>query len=205
MFSDLARDDVFRLETRRLWLRWPCAHDVADISREAAERDIAERTFDIPHPYPEGAAAEFVLTSRKANADGERLTLVLAPKEAPGRVVGAIALSPGRDATPRLGLWVAKKLWNHGLGTEATRALVDLAFGLTSWEAVEALTLADNRAAIRVLTKSVFLPAGVARVESASRGVSLEAQRFVLDRRRWSGDFGREAADAQNALSVVRA
>jgi hypothetical protein len=25
MFPDLLRDDVFRLETRRLWLRWPRA------------------------------------------------------------------------------------------------------------------------------------------------------------------------------------
>ena len=29
MFPDLTRDDVFRLETRRLWLRWPRAADAA--------------------------------------------------------------------------------------------------------------------------------------------------------------------------------
>ena len=56
MFPDLLRDDVFRLETRRLWLRWPRAGDAAMIARLAGERDVAERTANIPHPYLPGAA-----------------------------------------------------------------------------------------------------------------------------------------------------
>ena len=34
MFPDLTRDDVFRLETRRLWLRWPRLADVQAIVRQ---------------------------------------------------------------------------------------------------------------------------------------------------------------------------
>jgi hypothetical protein len=55
MFPDLLRDDVFRLETRRLWLRWPRAADTALIASLAGERDVAEMTANIPHPYPPGA------------------------------------------------------------------------------------------------------------------------------------------------------
>jgi hypothetical protein len=64
MFPDLLRDDVFRLETRRLWLRWPRAADAALIASLAGEREVAEMTAHIPHPYPPGAAAEFVLKAR---------------------------------------------------------------------------------------------------------------------------------------------
>ena len=52
MFPDLTRDDVFRLETRRLWLRWPRHADVQAIVRLAGETAVAEMTASIPHPYP---------------------------------------------------------------------------------------------------------------------------------------------------------
>ena len=80
MFPDLLRDDVFRLETRRLWLRWPRAADAALIARLAGDRELAEMTANIPHPYPPGAAAEFVLKARAANMGGTGLVLALAPK-----------------------------------------------------------------------------------------------------------------------------
>ena len=38
MFPDLTRDDVFRLETRRLWLRWPRLADAQAIVRLAGEK-----------------------------------------------------------------------------------------------------------------------------------------------------------------------
>ena len=30
MFPDIIREDIFRLETRRLWLRWPVLADAPD-------------------------------------------------------------------------------------------------------------------------------------------------------------------------------
>ena len=41
MFPDLARDDVFRLETARLWLRWPRAADAAAIERYCSRWEVA--------------------------------------------------------------------------------------------------------------------------------------------------------------------
>jgi hypothetical protein len=52
MFPDLTRDDVFRLETRSLWLRWPRIADAAAIARQAGEKAVAEMTANIPHTYP---------------------------------------------------------------------------------------------------------------------------------------------------------
>src|SRR3712207_4191950 len=51
MFPDLTRDDVFRLETRRLWLRWPRHADCQAIVRLAGEKAVADMTARIPHPY----------------------------------------------------------------------------------------------------------------------------------------------------------
>jgi hypothetical protein len=47
MFPDLTRDDVFRIETKRLWLRWPRVQDAAAMQRLAGDKDVA----DIPSPW----------------------------------------------------------------------------------------------------------------------------------------------------------
>ena len=33
MFPEIAKDDVFRIETRRLWLRWPRLADAPAMER----------------------------------------------------------------------------------------------------------------------------------------------------------------------------
>ncbi len=51
MFPELARDDVFRLETRRLWLRWPRESDAPALTALAGDWDVAQMTATMPHPY----------------------------------------------------------------------------------------------------------------------------------------------------------
>ena len=68
MFPDLARDDVFRLETPRLWLRWPRICDAAAIHRFCSRWEVARYTARIPHPYPPGSAERFIYAAREANA-----------------------------------------------------------------------------------------------------------------------------------------
>ena len=48
MFPDLARDDVFLLETQRLWLRWPRILDAAAIHRFCSLWEVARFTARIP-------------------------------------------------------------------------------------------------------------------------------------------------------------
>jgi hypothetical protein len=43
MFPDLTRDDVFRIETARLWLRWPGTVDASSFVRLASDPNIARR------------------------------------------------------------------------------------------------------------------------------------------------------------------
>ena len=44
MFPDMARDDVFRLETPRLWLRWPRICDAAAIHKFCSRWEVAHYT-----------------------------------------------------------------------------------------------------------------------------------------------------------------
>ncbi len=107
MFPDYFRDDVFRLETQRLWLRWPTAADAATIEKLAGEHEIAQFTARIPHPYPKGAAEGFVLAARKANCDGAALHLALALRQKPGVAIGMVSLEDGGSMSTRKGNIVA--------------------------------------------------------------------------------------------------
>ena len=85
MFPDLFRDDVFRIETRRLWLRWPTARDAESILRLAGDPAVADMTAGIPLPFERAAADAFIVASRAGNAAGSGLILVLAERARPGR------------------------------------------------------------------------------------------------------------------------
>ena len=96
MFPDLARDDVFRLETARLWLRWPRAPDAPAIHRFCSQWEVARYTARIPHPYPAGSAERFIYAAREANASGRDLTLVLTPIKGKRDAVGSTSLEFAR-------------------------------------------------------------------------------------------------------------
>src|SRR3954447_22526941 len=117
MFPDLMRDDVFRLETNRLWLRWPRAADAAVLTRLAGDAEVAETTAHIPHPYPAGAAAEFILRARAANLSGNSLNLVLAHKRKPSEIIGALTLDKVDHGHASLGCWLGRRFWGQGLMT----------------------------------------------------------------------------------------
>ena len=96
MFPDLTRDDVFRIETARLWLRWPRAVDASSFVRLASDPDIARRATGLPAPFGLGEADDFVLGARRANADGRGIVLAMSPRNDPGAELmhGVKALAP---------------------------------------------------------------------------------------------------------------
>jgi RimJ/RimL family protein N-acetyltransferase len=186
MFPDLTRDDVFRLETRRLWLRWPRLADVQAIVRLAGEKAVAEMTARIPHPYTPEDADRFVFETRRSNANGDGLTLVITPKGRPNAAIGAVGI--GRDPEhegPRLGYWLGTPHWGNGIATEAARALIDAFFAYTPEPELSASARVINPASRRVLEKCGFAYMGSGLIELAARGGLYPADHFRLDRRAW--------------------
>lgn len=159
MFPEIFRDDVFRLETRRLWLRWPTARDEAAIERFAGMEDVATMTASIPHPYPPGGAASFIYQARVGNAQGSQLTFALAPLARPHEAIGVASLR-NEEGRLTLGYWLAPPCWGRGLMSEAVEALVDTTFQLTMVKTIYSSVRADNVASRRVLTKCGFVPSG---------------------------------------------
>ena len=125
MFPELARDDVFRIETRRLWLRWPRVADAMTIARLAGEKAVAENTANIPSPYSKEQAEASILKMRQSNVDGTGLHLTLSPLGQPQSVVGGISTAWRDGPDPVLGYWLGMPHWGSGLATEAAQAIID--------------------------------------------------------------------------------
>ena len=89
MFPEITRDDVFRLETERLWLRWPRAADADEIRQHVGDPDVALMTASIPHPYAPHDADAFITSVRAENGAGGGLHLVITPKNRPNEPIGA--------------------------------------------------------------------------------------------------------------------
>ena len=185
MFPELTRDDVFRLETARLWLRWPRAADAAAIVALAGEKVVADMTSVIPHPYLPEHGHAFVRDSRLANGEGRRLTLAVTPRSRPGELIGIVGIACDVEPVPFLGYWIGTPYWGEGLATEAARALVDAYFAYSPGRELTAAVRVINPGSRRVLEKCGFASVGQGLKAFRARGGALPVDHFRLDRRMW--------------------
>jgi RimJ/RimL family protein N-acetyltransferase len=185
MFPDITRDDVFTLETARLWLRWPRVSDAAAIQRLAGVKAVADMTANIPHPYPDGAAERFVFDARKGAALGESLNLAVALKHRPTDLVGMVGVRPAASGRLELGYWLGVDHWGRGLVTEAARSLIDAVFTLGDAVEIEAAARVVNPASRRVLEKCGFRNEGSGLRAAPARGGAFACDLFRLERRNW--------------------
>lgn len=139
------------LETLRLNLRPFEAPDAGLVSMYASDYRVAKMTTQIPHPYPPGAAEQFIAASRNGSYG-----LVWAIDGTPGfgsPVIGAVSL--GSDG--EIGYWIAPFFWGLGIATEAAKSVVGYARSRGDAK-VWAGAFEDNPASQNVLQK-----AGLAR------------------------------------------
>jgi RimJ/RimL family protein N-acetyltransferase len=183
MFPDLARDDVFRLETPRLWLRWPQASDAPILAARAGDWEVARLTAHIPHPYGVEDAKGFVRDSREGNAAGRHLRLVMTLKSGDRAAIGMIGLEPGAEKFD-LGYWLGRAFWGQGFAAEAAGAIIDAFFLVTKARALTAAALPENAASQAVLRSVGFQPVGEA--PAPGRHAGAKALLFALDRQSWA-------------------
>ena len=194
MFPDIIREDIFRLETRRLWLRWPVPADARDAAGFLGSDSTPESASGDPFaPGPTSAdvarAGAILAEWQAGNAAGSDLSLILTGRAVDRRGIGAVRLAPVRGSIDQCGLrlraWLEPKAAGQGLGTEAVQAIVDIAFMLTATPLVAASSRVLDPGFRRVLEKCGFTSCGTG-LDPAPDGRGLAASdRFRLDRKAW--------------------
>lgn len=185
MFPDLTRDDVFRLETARLWLRWPRAADAVALSKLAGDKDVADMTASIPHPYSDQDAARWIFSARAGNAQGSSLALAIARRGRPTEAIGAVGLHETRPGVALLGYWIGKPFQGRGFVTEAVETMIETAFRLSGVAEIHAQARIENEASRRILEKSGFTRAGQGLIDLPARGGVFMCERYLLSREFW--------------------
>jgi [ribosomal protein S5]-alanine N-acetyltransferase len=139
------------ISTNRLRLQPFSLLDAKDVQRLAGDPAIADTTLCIPHPYPDGAAEDWIATHSNEFEKGEGATFAIKMKS-DAALIGAISLmqiKKGHQA--ELGYWIGKPYWRRGYCTEAARALLNYAFLELGLIRVHACHFARNPASGRVL------------------------------------------------------
>jgi RimJ/RimL family protein N-acetyltransferase len=188
MLPDMFRDEVFRLETQRLWLRWPRPVDASAIERFAGREAVASMTATWPHPLPEGEALNRVWRGRDSNETGRGLSYALTLRNEPRGVIGMIggALAPdGRSLS--IGYMLHPDYWRQGLTSEALAAVVDAVFLVSGVASFTAGARVINPASSAILRKTGFREIGRDWANPSARPESNEeVLRFELVRAAWA-------------------
>jgi RimJ/RimL family protein N-acetyltransferase len=190
LFPDLTRDDVFRLETPRLWLRWQRHADAPAIRAFAGRKEVAEMTGTWAHPLPDGEPERRIFEARKANASGTGLILAMTPRDKPAHQIGSIALVASghltSEAEVEIGYMLHPDFWGQGLVVEAVQAMLNTVFSYTEARSVGAWARVINPGSRRVLEKCGFRHVGAALLDQPARGGMVPCDQFFLDRKTWS-------------------
>ncbi|MCD4846899.1 MAG: GNAT family N-acetyltransferase [Candidatus Aegiribacteria sp.] len=141
------------LKTRRLALRPFTLSDSEDVRKLAGERDIADTTLNIPHPYEEGMAEKWISTHMAGFDENTSLTFAITCRK-DGKLLGAVSLTVQRShSRAELGYWIGKPYWGNGYCTEAAHAVMEYGFTVLRLNRIFATFMTRNPASGRVMEK----------------------------------------------------
>jgi 8-oxo-dGTP diphosphatase len=137
-------------------------NDAEALHRLVNDWEVTRTLAEIPYPYPRSLADEWIALTEKQLADGAAYHLAITGKE--GRketLVGVIGLNlDAARRTGRLGYWVGRAYWTHGVATEAAKRMTSWAFANLPLDLIVAEVTEENLASFKVLRRVGFREVG---------------------------------------------
>lgn len=170
-----------RIETAHLLLRPFTLADAPDVQRLAGHRDIASTTLNVPHPYEDGIAEQWISGHQECRERGESVDWAITLRTS-GALIGAISLLDisRRHASAELGYWIGRPYWGQGYCTEAARAVVDYGFRVLGLNRIHASHFTRNPASGRVLQKIGMTHEGHRRQAVERWGVFEDLEEYAI-------------------------
>jgi 8-oxo-dGTP diphosphatase len=159
------------LATERLTLRAWRPEDAADLHRLINDWEVCRNLSAVPYPYPSTRAGEWIASSLASLATGTAYHLAITGREGDREIlVGGIGLRlEGGPGVGRLGYWVGRRFWGHGVATEAAGRLARWALANLDLNRLEASVATDNGASIAVLRRIGLKHVGAGTETSLAR------------------------------------
>lgn len=141
------------ITTNRLIMRPFTTQDGPRVQFLAGIKEIASMTVNIPHPYEDGMAEEWISSHKTGFAKGDLVVYAILLKDT-NTLCGAISLMVNKvNKNAELGYWIGKPYWGNGYCTEAAKAILQYGFNVFNLHRIFALHFAKNPASGRVMQK----------------------------------------------------
>ena len=146
--------------------------DAEALHRLVNEWEVTRNLAGVPFPYPRELADEWIQSTRRSLADGTAYHLAITGREGEHEIlVGVVGLRVDTAArVGRLGYWVGRRFWGHGVATEAAGRLARWAFANLDLDRLEAAVVTDNPASAAVLRHIGFRQTGEGTDKFLARG-----------------------------------
>ncbi|MFM4964079.1 GNAT family N-acetyltransferase [Aeromonas bivalvium] len=133
------------------------------IRRYCRDGALSRYTLNIPHPYPDEGALDWLRLCWRRQALGQGWSWAITlDDEGAEEAVGTLSL--GQDGS--LAWWVGLPWQNRGLATRAARLVRDFAFGRAHLPEINACHMTANLASGRVMAKLGMVDLGVSALAS---------------------------------------
>ena len=168
----IAPPDISPLASERLALRPLRATDAAELHRLINDWVVTRNLAAVPFPYPRALADEWIVSTWREWAGERAYHMAITGQEGETEtLVGGIGLriDPARRVG-RLGYWVGRRFWGHGVAREATARLVRWALANLAIDGLEASVAVDNPASAAVLGHLGFRETGAGEEDFLARG-----------------------------------
>jgi len=170
--------ETLSLAGEKLTLRPFTLEDAPRVQELVSNWNVASMVARIPHPFPDGAAEEWISGHNERRASGESWPFAIETKKA--GFVGTIGLGKTESNTMEIGYWVGEPYWGKGIASEAARVLVEFAFDILGRDQLTSGHFKDNPASGRILTKVGFYQTGEEKRFCLARGEELDCVTLEL-------------------------
>lgn len=173
------------LNTERLILRPFELTDAPDVKRYASAKEIAGVTLNIPHPYEDGMAEEWINSHQPAFEAGKLASFAIVLRGS-GEFIGAMGIGfDWANNSAELGYWIGMPFWGQGYCSEAARAVLDYGFEVRGLDRIFATHMARNPASGRVMQKIGMTYEGCLRKHELKWGVREDLVYYGILREEW--------------------
>ena len=172
------------LTTERLMLRPLAAADAEALHRLINDWDVSRTLSAVPFPYPRELADNWIAsTARELEAGTAHHLAITGQDGANELLVGVVGLRIDAKARRgRLGYWVGRRFWGHGVATEAAGKLARWALANLDLDRLDANVATDNPASVAVLQHIGFREVGRGTENFVARGGEHPVLRFEATR-----------------------
>jgi len=184
------------LRTRRLVLRRFGRDDASRVARFLNNFAVAGNLATAPYPYAESDAVWW-LERQTADAPPANTPFAI---ELPGEgVIGNCGFHLNANGGATLGYWLAQPFWNRGFMSEATEAVLDWFFEVSSSERIHSGVFHFNKASLIIQKKLGFTQTGESRVHCLARNEEVRHIDTELTRPSWAE---RQRVDEPKVIAV---